>query len=64
MERVAVAAERVTEEVVVVDLVGLVDLVVADQVEDLVAVAVARDQEQDGVQMDLTVVAFVCPAMK
>ena len=64
MERVAVAAERVAEEVVVVDLVGLVDLVVADQVEDLVAVAVARDQEQDGVQMDLTVVAFVCPAMK
>ena len=64
MERVVVAAERVAEEVVVVDLVGLVDLVVADQVEDLVAVAVARDQEQDGVQMDLTVVAFVCPAMK
>jgi hypothetical protein len=53
VERVPVAAERVAEEVVVVD-----------QVEDLVAVAVARDQEQDGVQMDLTVVAFVCPAMK
>jgi hypothetical protein len=66
VERVAVervVAERVAEEVVV-DLVE--DLAVADQADqvDLVAQDQDQDRYQDGVQMGLTAVAFVCPAMK